>query len=106
MGIFDIFKQKDINHGVEEYSTISDAVLLDVRTEQEYKEGHIPESKNVPLQKIDKVASVVKTKETPIYTYCYSGSRSGQAANMLKKMGYVNVTNIGGIAAYSGKVER
>lgn len=106
MGLFNIFKQKDINQGIEEYHTVSGAVLLDVRTEQEYKEGHIPGSKNVPLQTIDKVASVVKTKRSPIYTYCYSGSRSSQAVSILKRMGYENVTNIGGISAYSGKVER
>ncbi|MCI8581872.1 MAG: rhodanese-like domain-containing protein [Dorea sp.] len=106
MGIFDIFKHKDINQGIKEYRTVSDAVLLDVRTPQEYQEGHIPESKNVALQKIDKVASVVRSKETPLYVYCYSGSRSSQAVNMLRRMGYTNVNNIGGIAAYSGKVER
>ena len=43
MGIFDIFKHKDINQGIKEYRTVSDAVLLDVRTPQEYQEGHIPE---------------------------------------------------------------
>lgn len=106
MGLFDIFKQKDINQGIEEYSTVSGAVLLDVRTLQEYKEGHIPGSKNIPLQAIDKAESVINNKETPLYVYCYSGSRSNQAVNILKRMGYINVTNIGGISAYSGKVER
>lgn len=106
MGFLDIFKPKDINQGIEKYNTISDAVLLDVRSEQEYKEGHIPGSKNVPLQTIDRAASIVEKKEIPIYTYCYSGSRSSQAVSMLKRMGYTNVINIGGIATYTGKVER
>ena len=106
MGFFDIFKQKDINEGIKEYQSVSGAVLLDVRTPQEYKEGHVPESTNVPLQTIDKITSVVKIKETPLYVYCYSGSRSSQAVNALKHMGYSNVTNIGGISSYSGKVER
>lgn len=106
MGFFDIFKQKDINQGIEEYRTVSGAVLLDVRTPQEYKEGHIPGSKNIPLQTIDKAATVINNKETPLYVYCYSGSRSSQAVHILKRMGYINVTNIGGISAYSGKVEQ
>lgn len=106
MGFFDMFKQKDINEGIKEYGSVSGAVLLDVRTPQEYREGHIPESKNIPLQMIDTVASVVKTKETPLFVYCYSGSRSGQAANILRRMGYTNVINIGGISSYTGKVER
>ena len=106
MGLFDMFKQKDINQGIKAYQSASDAVLLDVRTVQEYREGHVPESKNVPLQLIDSVTSIVKNKETPLFVYCYSGSRSTQAVNALKRMGYTNVTNIGGISAYSGKVER
>ena len=106
MGFFDMFKQKDINESIKEYQSLSGAVLLDVRTPQEYKEGHIPKSKNVPLQMIDRVTSVVKTKDTPLFVYCYSGSRSNQAVNELRRMGYSNVTNIGGISSYSGKVER
>ena len=106
MGFFDMFKQKDINESIKEYQSLSGAVLLDVRTPQEYKEGHVPKSKNVPLQTIEKVTSVVKTKETPLFVYCYSGSRSNQAVNALKRMGYSIVTNIGGISSYTGKVER
>lgn len=105
MGLFDFFKQPDINQGVKEYKTTPDAVLVDVRTIQEYREGHIPESKNVPLQQLDKIASVAKNKGTALFVYCYSGSRSQQAASILRQMGYTNVNNIGGIAAYSGKVE-
>ena len=78
---------------------------MDVRTPQEYREGHIPGSKNVPLQTIDKISSVADNKNIPLFVYCYSGGRSRQAAAVLQSMGYTNVTNIGGIAAYSGKVE-
>lgn len=106
MGLFDMLKQKDINEGIKEYQSVSGAVLLDVRTPQEYQEGHIPKSKNVPLQMINKITSVVGTKETPLFVYCYSGSRSSQAVNALKRMGYTNVINIGGISSYTGKVER
>ncbi|MDE6926923.1 MAG: rhodanese-like domain-containing protein [Acetatifactor sp.] len=105
MGLFDFLKQPDIDQGVEEYRTVPDAVLVDVRTVQEYREGHIPGSKNVPLQQLDKISSVAKKKDIPLFVYCYSGSRSRQAAGMLRRMGYTNVNNIGGIAAYSGKVE-
>ena len=105
MGIFDFFKQPDINQGVEEYRQAADAVLLDVRTPQEYREGHIPGSQNVPLQQLDNVEEVTENKDTLLYVYCRSGARSRQAVSLLKHMGYTNVHNIGGIAAYSGKVE-
>ncbi len=106
MGFFDFLKQPDINKGVMDYRSTNGAVLLDVRTPQEYREGHIPGSKNVPLQTIDKIRSVADNKNIPLFVYCYSGGRSRQAASMLQYMGYSNVQNIGGITAYSGKVER
>ena len=106
MSIFDFFKQPDINKGLKEYAEKENAVLLDVRTPQEYGEGHIPGSKNVPLQTLDKVRSVVENKDAELFVYCYSGARSRQATAMLQHMGYTNVQNIGGIAAYHGKVER
>ena len=105
MGIFDFFKQPDINQGVQEYKNATSAVLLDVRTPQEYREGHIPGSQNMPLQQLDKVEEVTENKDTVLYVYCHSGARSRQAVSLLKHMGYTNVHNIGGIAAYSGKVE-
>ncbi len=62
--------------------------------------------KNVPLQQLDNIVSVAKNKDIPLFVYCYSGSRSRQATGMLQRMGYSKVNNIGGIAAYSGKVEK
>ena len=106
MSFFDLFKQPDVNRGVKEFQRTSGAVLLDVRTPEEYRSGHIPGSKNIPLQTIDRVGSVSENKDTALYVYCQSGARSRQAAGVLKQMGYTNVNNIGGIAAYAGKVER
>ena len=106
MGFFDFLKGTDINQGVKEYRATDGAVLLDVRTPDEYRQGHIPGSKNVPLQSLDKVTGFVNNQDTPIFAYCYSGARSAQAVSALRRMGYTNVKNIGGIAAYAGKVER
>ena len=106
MRFFDFLKGPDINQGVKEYSTTDGAVLLDVRTPDEYRQGHIPGSKNVPLQSIDKVTVMINNKATPIFVHCLSGARSRQAAAVLQQLGYTNVKNIGGISAYTGKVER
>ena len=78
------------------------SILLDVRTPEEYAEGHIPGGQNLPLQNIDKATYIIDNKDTPLFVHCLSGGRSRQAATM----GYTNVTNIGGIADYHGKVER
>ena len=106
MGFFDFLKDPDINQGIKEYNVTDGAVLLDVRTPDEYRQGHIPGSKNIPLQSIDKVAGMIDNKSTPIFVHCLRGARRGQAAAILKQMGYTNVKNIGGISAYEGKVER
>ena len=106
MGFFGFLKQPDINQGRKDYESSSNAVLLDGRTPQEYRQGRIPGSRNLPLQNIDTAEEAVKDKDTPLFVYCYSGARSRQAVNRLQKMGYTSVTNIGGISAYSGKVER
>ena len=106
MGLFGFLRSPDIHQGIKEYQSSAEAILLDVRTPQEYREGHIPGSQNIPLQEIDKAETIIENKDIPLYVYCYSGARSRQAVQALKAMGYENATNIGGIAAYQGKVER
>ncbi|MBQ7874557.1 MAG: rhodanese-like domain-containing protein [Oscillospiraceae bacterium] len=105
MKLFDIFGTLNIDKNLEEYNETCGAVLLDVRTNEEYAEGHIPKSKNLPLQVIDKAGKFIDNKDVPIFVYCKSGSRSSMAQEALKSMGYRNVKNLGGISAYTGKVE-
>ena len=62
MSIFNIFARKDINEGVRSFRENKDAVLLDVRTREEYASGHIEGSRNLPLDEIDMVDSVIKDK--------------------------------------------
>lgn len=106
MGLFSLYRTGDINAGVEEYRATDGAVLLDVRTKEEYHGGHIDGSVNLPLDKISFIENIIKDKNTPVYVHCLSGGRSGQAASYLKQMGYTKVKNIGGINRYSGKVIR
>ncbi len=106
MGMFDFMRGANINEGVREYHDTEGAVLLDVRTPQEYAGGHIPGSVNVPLQELGRVTSVVPDAGTPLFVYCQSGGRSSQATSALQRAGYQSVKNIGGIASYTGEVER
>ena len=77
---------------------------LDVRTVDEYRQGHIDGSLNIPLQNIHDVKNNIPDLDKPIYVHCLSGGRSAQATSVLKSMGYTNVTDIGGINSYRGKV--
>ena len=105
MGFFDFSKPTEINRGVTECQATAGAILLDVRTPGEYRQGHIPGSINLPLQAIASTPSVIENKDAPLYVYCYSGARSQQACSLLRHMNYTQVNDLGGIAAYCGKVE-
>lgn len=106
MGFFDRFKRADINAGVEQYRQTDKAVLLDVRSPGEYVQGHIPQSRNLDVEQIQNAPHLIANKHTPIFVYCHSGARSSRAAAVLKRTGYSNVTNIGGIIGYRGPIER
>ena len=77
------------------------AVLLDVRTPEEYAAGRIPGSVNVPLERIHLYDG---DADRPVYAYCRSGARSGRAVALLQEMDYEAV-NIGGIIDYHGELE-
>lgn len=106
MGFFDLLKRADINAGAEEYRKTEHAVLLDVRTGEEYDEGHIPGSRNLDVSSIHTAPEMIADKQTPIFVYCRSGARSSRAVAALKNMGYSGVTDIGGILGYRGPIER
>ena len=104
MSIFNILARKDINEGVRSFRENKNAILLDVRTREEYASGHIEGSRNLPLDEIDKVDSVIKDKNTPLYVHCLSGGRSARAVAYLKAKGYGDVHDIGGISSYKDKI--
>jgi rhodanese-related sulfurtransferase len=74
------------------------AVLIDVRTPEEFSVIRIPGSLLIPDYEIkDKIADVVPDKDTTIIVYCRSGNRSRSAAKTLIDMGYTKVFDLGGI---------
>ena len=75
------------------------AVLIDVRTAQEYAEGHLDNSINLTVDTIGiNIESLVKDKNTKIIVYCRSGNRSATAANTLINLGYKNVYDLGAMS--------
>ncbi len=78
--------------------TQSDYIILDVRTEEEFAEGHIENAILIPDYEIEaKAESVLQDKKQLILVYCRSGRRSKLAAQALVDMGYTNVKEFGGI---------
>lgn len=73
-------------------------IILDVRTEGEYADGHIEGSTLLPLDQIQAGnLELLPDKDQVILVYCRSGNRSGQAANILINAGYTGIYDFGGI---------
>lgn len=83
----------------------TDYIILDVRTIAEYNEGHIPNAICIPNETIgNNTISELPDKEQLILIYCRSGNRSKQAAEKLKKLGYTNLIEFGGIIDWKGEI--
>ncbi len=81
-------------------------IILDVRTREEYDEGHIPGAILIPNTEIEARAEETLTdKEQLILVYCRSGRRSKLAAQILVELGYTNVKEFGGIIDWPYAVE-
>lgn len=79
-----------------------DILILDIRTEADYKSGHINGAKNVPLNNFaTSISGLSSSKNEPVLLYCNSGNTVTRAIKMLKKAGFEQVNNLeGGIAAW------
>jgi rhodanese-related sulfurtransferase len=79
-----------------------DAVVLDVRSMAEYKDGHIVNAINIPLNGLgNNLKQLEKHRDKPILAVCRSGSRSGAACSLLRKHGFENAKNLrGGMMAW------
>lgn len=81
-----------------------DALVIDVRSPAEFAAGHLPEARNIPLDKLaERQAELDKLKDKPLLVCCASGMRSAKACGELKKAGFARLYNLdGGIDAWVG----
>ena len=100
-------KMKNItsNELIDKLETDENAFLLDVRSEEEYEESHIPDSKLLNIRNpqlfMDGLKDLDKSKN--YYVYCHSGVRSVQACQVMKSFGFENLNNLlGGISEWTG----
>lgn len=76
----------------------ADCLIIDVRNPSEYRAVHIQGVINIPADQIkSSIAKYISDKKKPIYVHCAYGSRSREACIILVKIGYTDVTNLGGI---------
>ena len=75
------------------------ALVIDVRSPEEFRGGHVPAAINIPLGELrDSMPNRVKDKNQTLLVHCLSGGRSAIAKQQLKAMGYSNVFNLGSLA--------
>lgn len=91
----------------KEVNENENVVILDVRTEEEFIEGYIPNAKNIDIyggqEFLDDVEKLDKSKN--YYVYCRSGARSAQACALMKQQGFENTSNLmGGITDWEGEI--
>jgi phage shock protein E len=84
---------------VSQYQNNPSHLLLDVRTPEEYADGHIAGSINIPLAELPNQLSQVP-QNVMVVVYCRSGNRSAQAVALLKDAGYTQVLDMGGIVEW------
>ena len=78
----------------------SGAILLDVRSVDEFSRGALPNAQNIPLALLPVVAGERLGNNKPVLVYCQVGSRAHMAEKILTRLGFTDVTNIGGIQQY------
>lgn len=86
MGIFNLFGSGTSVASIEQYLE-NGAVVIDVRTLEEFEQGHVQGSKNIPLNAIGIHIDEIKNLNKQVITCCRSGARSGSAATILKQHG-------------------
>lgn len=89
----------------EKLIAAGEVMVIDVREPYEYQSGHIPKAKLIPLGTLPGGLAGLDT-EKPYLLVCRSGNRSAQAASIMVKAGFKNVSNMsGGMLAWKGKIE-
>lgn len=102
MGLLDLLGLGNKNEIIKDFMA-KGAVILDVRTPEEFAGGHIKNSKNIPLQKIAAEMATIQKWNKPVITCCRSGMRSAQAATLLKQNN-IEVINGGGWNSLESKL--
>ena len=90
-------REGDITKEELKYKILQGAIIIDVRSNQEYREGHIKGALNIPEFEINNIIlKEIPKKNQLIVLYCQYGGRSRNAMQIMKKMGYTNLYNLYG----------
>ena len=99
--------QQITQEAAKEMMDTQEVIILDVREQDEYDSGHIPDAILLPVDTIDEetAAAVIPDKESTVLVYCRSGNRSKTASSTLSELGYTNIYEFGGINTWPYETE-
>ena len=102
-----VYQQITQEAAKEMMDTQQEVVILDVREQDEYDSGHIPDAVLLPVGTIDAdtAAEVIPEKDSAVLVYCRSGNRSKTASSALADLGYTNIYEFGGISTWPYETE-
>ena len=101
-----MYQKKEMMAGLEEFRSVPNALLVDVRNPSEYNAGHIPGSYNFAMSRVlQEAEEAFPDKSQPLFVYCQSGARSARAGKLLELLGFESITDLGGISDYTGPKE-
>ena len=101
VGLFLVSCTRQRSVGAEAHQRVAaGAMLVDVRTPDEFAAGHLPGAVNIPVEELPRRFAELGSPEKPLVVYCRSGARSSRAERLLKERGFQDVFNLGPMSAW------
>lgn len=101
-----LFKKKYNSVKVNEINQLGKLNIIDVREPHEFKSGHVPKAKNIPMNDILENTEKYLNKENEYHIICQSGARSSRTCGALASKGYKVINLAGGTSGYRGSLKR
>lgn len=104
MGFLGFKKMLTVNEGINRTRTEKNSFLIDVRTKEKYKKGHVAGSINIPIERVNMLENRVRDKSATLYVVGDADERPRKAAHAIKKLGYRNVVPSGFMEDHVGQL--
>ena len=99
LALFALKRLSFVSAGIARKHLAEGALVIDVRSPEEFRSGHVPTAVNIPLGELhNELPRRVQKKDQTLLVHCLSGGRSAIAKQQLKSIGYQNVFNLGSLA--------
>ena len=100
-------REDNLEKGLKAFRENEGGILADVRTKEEFAEGHLEGAVSLPLDELERIVfDKVDDPRRTLYLYCRTGNRAERAKAVLRGLGFADTVNIGGIEGYTGPLVR